>query len=49
MISPEETTGTETKHDESRAPLPASNRIYVSGEIHPEVRVPMREITLNDT
>ena len=49
MISPEETTGTETKHHESRAPLPASARVYLSGELHPEVRVPMREITLSDT
>jgi len=48
MISPEETTAT-SKHDESRAPLPASTRIYIQGEIHPEVQVPMREITLSDT
>lgn len=50
MISPEETTGTETtNHDESRTPLPASTRVYVQGKLHPEVQVPMREIALADT
>ena len=29
--------------------LPASTRIYVEGRIHPEVRVPMREIALSPT
>ncbi len=48
MISPEETNG-ESKHDESRNQLPASTRVYVQGEIHPEVQVPMREIALHDT
>jgi phosphomethylpyrimidine synthase len=48
MISPEESTGS-TTHDESRAPLPASTRVYVEGQIHPSVRVPMREIALSDT
>ena len=47
MISPEETTG--SAHDESRAPLPASTRVYVEGQLHPSVRVPMREIALSDT
>ena len=36
MISPEETTG--SAHDESRAPLPASTRVYVEGQLHPSVR-----------
>ena len=50
MIRPEETTGTASEtHDASRAPLPASTRIYVEGQIHPSVRVPMREIALSDT
>ncbi|GAB4574116.1 MAG: phosphomethylpyrimidine synthase ThiC [Rhodothalassiaceae bacterium] len=30
-------------------PLPASRRVYVAGEIHPEIRVPMREIALHPT
>src|SRR5204863_9296271 len=30
-------------------PLPNSRKIYVSGEIHPGVRVPFREITLAPT
>jgi phosphomethylpyrimidine synthase len=29
--------------------LPASSRVYVSGVIHPEIKVPMREITLAPT
>jgi phosphomethylpyrimidine synthase len=49
MISPDESTGTASTHDESRAPLPASTRVYVQGELFPEVRVPMREIALSDT
>ncbi|OYU44629.1 MAG: phosphomethylpyrimidine synthase, partial [Burkholderiales bacterium PBB4] len=36
-------------HDASRTPLPKSTRVYVQGEIHPAVRVPMREIELADT
>jgi phosphomethylpyrimidine synthase len=33
----------------SSDPLPNSQRVYVSGVIHPDVRVPMREISLSDT
>jgi len=29
--------------------LPNSQRIYVAGELHPDLRVPMREITVGDT
>ena len=29
--------------------LPNSNKVYVAGAIHPEVRVPMREIEVSDT
>jgi len=29
--------------------LPASTRVYVEGSIHPEIRVPMREIALSPT
>ena len=29
--------------------MPNSRRVYVEGEIHPEVRVPMREISLAPT
>lgn len=32
----------------TRTPLPASKKIYVPGEIHPEIRVPMREIALTN-
>ncbi len=33
----------------SREQLPASTRIYVEGQLHPDVRVPMREIELSPT
>ncbi len=33
----------------SREQLPQSRRVYVSGQIDPAVRVPMREITLSPT
>ncbi len=51
MISTEETTGTPLldSHDASRAQLPASSRIYIEGTLHPQIRVPMREIFLSDT
>jgi len=29
-------------------PLPASKKIYLGGKIHPEIRVPLREITLTN-
>ena len=32
-----------------REPRPGSRRIYVAGTIHPDVRVPMREIALTPT
>ncbi|MBB3542808.1 MULTISPECIES: phosphomethylpyrimidine synthase ThiC [unclassified Rhizobium] len=30
-------------------PLPASRKIYIPGEIHPHIRVPMREISVHPT
>ncbi|CAN7561022.1 phosphomethylpyrimidine synthase ThiC [Rhizobium rhizogenes] len=30
-------------------PLPASRKIYIPGDIHPDIRVPMREISLHPT
>src|SRR5450631_3859528 len=33
----------------SRDALPNSRKIYVTGELHPNIRVPMREITLSPT
>ena len=29
--------------------LPNSRRVYVPGQLHPDLRVPMREITVGDT
>ena len=50
MIRPEETTGLLAEnHDASLAALPASTRVYVAGELYPQLRVPMREIALSDT
>ncbi|KAA3518772.1 phosphomethylpyrimidine synthase ThiC [Agrobacterium vitis] len=37
--TPEVTTGT----------LPASAKVHIAGEIHPQIRVPMRQITLHPT
>ena len=37
---------TESFEPHSSEQLPASSRVYVEGVLHPEVRVPMREITL---
>ncbi len=33
----------------SQTPLPASSRVYIPGTLHPDFRVPMREITLFPT
>ena len=50
MIRPEDPqSAAVTGHDASRAPLPASTRVYVEGSLHPSVRVPMREIALSET
>jgi len=54
MIRPEESalataSSTTAAHDASRTQLPASTRVYVAGQLHPEVRVPMREIALSPT
>ncbi|OSY86847.1 thiamine biosynthesis protein ThiC [Tenacibaculum holothuriorum] len=40
---------TAPKQGITRNPFPNSKKIYVSGEIHPEIKVAMREITLSDT
>src|SRR5436309_1092557 len=34
---------------QSSEPLPNSSKVYVSGQIHPELRVPLREIKLTPT
>lgn len=41
------TAGTIENH--SSEPLPNSTRVYVAGEIHEDVRVPMREISQSPT
>jgi len=47
MIADPKAIGTET--DSSRQPLPRSRRVYVSGHLYPDIRVPMREIELSPT
>src|SRR5580700_9277877 len=39
----------ESFEPQSSDPLPNSTKVYVPGRIHSEVRVPLREIKLNDT
>ena len=34
---------------QSAEPLPGSAKIYVPGKLHPDVRVPLREIQLSPT
>src|SRR3974390_1922825 len=31
------------------SPFPNSKKIYVSGKMHPEIKIPMREISLTET
>ncbi len=33
----------------TRTPLPSSRKVYVPGTLYPDIRVPMREITLSDS
>ncbi len=37
-----------SKHTITREPFPASKKVYIQGKIH-DIKVPMREITLEDT
>lgn len=38
-----------SKEGITRKPFPSSKKIYVSGNLHPDIKVAMREITLSDT
>ena len=49
MIAPKESLEPSLADLSSTDALPASTRVYVEGSIHPEVRVPMREIELSPT
>jgi phosphomethylpyrimidine synthase len=44
MIAPKDSI-----EPQSTDPLPNSTRVYVAGEIHPDIRVPMREIAQSPT
>ena len=43
------TPGEQGSNHDAETPFPASTRIYANGSLHPDVRVPLREITLNET
>ena len=43
------TAAAEIAEADSRAPLPASSRVYLPGHLHPDIRVPLREIALSHT
>jgi len=45
-MNPTELSSPETKQQQ---PLPNSRRVYIKGKIHPDLRVPMREIELAPT
>jgi phosphomethylpyrimidine synthase len=50
MIQPEEAAASVVAaSSSSRTPLPASTRVYIQGQLHSSVRVPMRQIALADT
>ena len=49
MIAPKESLEPSHADLSSTDALPASTRVYVEGSIHPEIRVPMREIELSPT
>src|SRR5687767_11634971 len=39
----------ETNEPSAETPLPNSRKVYIAGEIHPDIRVPFREISLAPT
>jgi phosphomethylpyrimidine synthase len=49
MIAPKDPIEPNYADLSSTDALPASTRVYVEGSIHPEIRVPMREIELSPT
>ena len=50
MTKPYKDTLTTSNELLTREPFPASKKIYLKGDIHKDIRVPVREITLsNDT
>ena len=49
MIAPKESLEPSYADLSSTDALPASTRVYVEGTLHPEIRVPMREIELSPT
>jgi phosphomethylpyrimidine synthase len=40
---------TETNEPNAETPLPNSKKVYISGSLHPDIRVPFREISLAPT
>ncbi|MFL6515977.1 MAG: phosphomethylpyrimidine synthase ThiC, partial [Chthoniobacterales bacterium] len=48
-MKPEKSNGTEDSLHSVSKPLPNSKKVYVAGELHPDIRVPFREISLATT
>src|SRR6185369_8869560 len=48
-FEPSTLRSTATEDGHSSEEMPASKRVYVPGQVHPDVRVPMREIELSPT
>src|SRR6185369_156037 len=48
-FEPSTLRSTATEDGHSSEEMPASKRVYVAGTVHPDVRVPMREIELSPT
>src|SRR5437762_483573 len=48
-VIPSEVEGSRLDSASSDSKLPNSRKIYVAGEIHPDIRVPFREISLAQT
>src|SRR5438046_2211966 len=49
MDSESGTSNSDHSVDSVQNPLPNSRKVYVNGKLHPDIRVPFREITLAPT
>lgn len=49
MISPNETTSASDSDSPDPTEFPNSRRVYIKGKVHPDIRVPMREVDLAPT
>ena len=49
IINEEAISAKDANEPHSSEQLPNSKRVYLQGQIHPNVQVPVREITVSDT